>query len=76
MWAAGLTEGLEWRAVDAASQLKYPSFVDIVHQLQPFYWLRLAGGLMYFVGMLMLAWNFIKTVRGPAGEPATLATAH
>ncbi|MEP6475267.1 MAG: cytochrome-c oxidase, cbb3-type subunit I, partial [Gemmatimonadota bacterium] len=27
MWAAGLTEGLEWRAVDAAGQLKYPSFV-------------------------------------------------
>ncbi len=78
MWAAGLSEGLEWRAVDAAGQLKYPSFVDIVHQLQPFYWLRLVGGLMYFVGMLMLAWNFIKTVRrpAPATAPATLAAAH
>jgi cbb3-type cytochrome oxidase subunit 1 len=78
MWAAGLTEGLEWRAVDAAGQLKYPSFVDIVHQLQPFYWIRLIGGLMYFVGMLMLAWNFIKTVRGaaPAAATAPLATAH
>ncbi len=34
----------------------------------PFYWLRLLGGLLYFVGVLMLAWNFIKTVRGPAAE--------
>jgi cbb3-type cytochrome oxidase subunit 1 len=31
-----------------------------------------AGGLMYLVGMLLLAWNFIKTVRGPA----PLAAAH
>jgi cytochrome c oxidase cbb3-type subunit I/II len=73
MWAAGLTEGLEWRAYDAAGQLKYPNFVDIVHQLQPFYWLRLAGGLLYLAGVIMMAWNLFQTMRGPARE--TLPTA-
>jgi cytochrome c oxidase cbb3-type subunit 1 len=66
MWAAGLTEGLEWRAFDGAGQLKYPNFVDIVHQLQPFYWLRLLGGTMYLIGVVIMAWNFIKTVNGSA----------
>jgi cytochrome c oxidase cbb3-type subunit I/II len=77
MWAAGLTEGLEWRAFDGAGQLKYPNFVDIVHQLQPFYWLRLLGGAMYLIGAVMMAWNFIKTVNGPAVSrmPAPVPTA-
>jgi cbb3-type cytochrome oxidase subunit 1 len=70
MWAAGLTEGLEWRAYDAAGQLKYPNFVDIVHQLQPFYWLRLVGGTMYLAGVIMMAWNLFKTMRGPARATA------
>jgi cytochrome c oxidase cbb3-type subunit I/II len=77
MWAAGLTEGLEWRAFDAAGQLKYPNFVDIVHQLEPFYWLRLLGGTMYLIGVVMMAWNFIKTVNGSATSrmPAPVPTA-
>src|SRR5579864_2728544 len=61
MWAAGLTEGLEWRALDTAGQLKYPNFVDIVHQLNPFYWLRVVGGGMYLIGVIMMAWNFIRS---------------
>jgi cytochrome c oxidase cbb3-type subunit I/II len=73
MWAAGLTEGLEWRAFDDAGQLKYPNFVDIVHQLAPFYWLRLLGGLMYFTGAIMMAVNLYKTVNGPTTAPATAA---
>jgi cytochrome c oxidase cbb3-type subunit I/II len=70
LWAAGLTEGLMWRALDGRGQLKYPNFVDIVHQLNPFYWMRLVGGSMYFIGMVMLAVNFILTVRGPRPAPA------
>ncbi len=65
MWAAGLTEGLEWRALDTAGQLKYTSWVEIVSQLRPFYWLRFAGGTLYFLGALLMAWNFILTIRGP-----------
>lgn len=77
LWAAGLTEGLMWRALDDRGQLKYPNFVDIVHQLDPFYWLRLAGGTLYLVGMVMLAVNFILTVRGrrPAPSPAAMPVA-
>ena len=70
MWAAGLTEGLEWRAFDDAGQLRYPNFVDIVHQLAPFYWLRLVGGLLYFTGAVLLAVNFFRTLARPAAQSA------
>jgi cbb3-type cytochrome c oxidase subunit I len=71
MWAAGLMEGLMWRAVDAAGQLKYPNFVEIVNQLDPFHWLRVAGGALYFIGAIMLAWNMVLTIRSrPATAPA------
>jgi cytochrome c oxidase cbb3-type subunit I/II len=75
MWAAGLTEGLEWRAFDDAGQLKYPNFVDIVHQLAPFYWLRLLGGLLFLTGAIMAAINLFKTISGPTGESLTAPAA-
>jgi cbb3-type cytochrome oxidase subunit 1 len=77
MWAAGLTEGLMWRALDDAGQLKYPNFVAIVDQLHPFYWLRLIGGTMYLAGAVMMLWNFLRTVRTPVVEapPAAVPAA-
>jgi cytochrome c oxidase cbb3-type subunit I/II len=67
MWAAGLTEGLMWRALDGAGQLKYASWVEIVAQLRPFNWLRFAGGTLYLAGAILMAVNFILTVRGARG---------
>ncbi|HYD53767.1 MAG TPA: cbb3-type cytochrome c oxidase subunit I, partial [Gemmatimonadaceae bacterium] len=69
LWAAGLMEGLSWRALDPAGQLKYASFVETVAQLQPFYWMRLVGGTMYLVGTVMMGINFILTARS-AGRPS------
>jgi cytochrome c oxidase cbb3-type subunit I/II len=66
MWGAGLTEGLMWRAVDDAGQLQYPIFVDIVARLEPFYWTRLIGGLMYLGGVFLMAFNIGRTAMGPA----------
>jgi len=75
MWVAGLMEGLQWRAIDEAGQLKYPNFVDIVQQLQPFYWLRLAGGTMFLAGTVMLLINYLATVRGAAPAPTATRVA-
>jgi cytochrome c oxidase cbb3-type subunit I/II len=77
MWAAGLMEGLMWRGLDDAGQLKYPNFVEIVNQLDPFYWLRFVGGTLYLTGAVLMAINFVLTVRaaraarGPALAPAS-----
>lgn len=73
MWAAGLTEGLMWRAVDDAGQLKYPNFVEIVHQLDPFYWLRFVGGTLYLLGAVLMLVNFILTIRAAKSRAALAA---
>lgn len=74
MWGAGLTEGLMWRALDEGGQLQNPVFMDIVNQLAPFYWLRLVGGLLYLSGVLLMAYNLIRTTSAPA-PTATAAAA-
>jgi cytochrome c oxidase cbb3-type subunit I/II len=64
MWVAGITQGLMWRALDEHGQLAWTSFMDTVTVLQPFYWLRMVGGLMYLAGVLMMGLNLYNTWRG------------
>lgn len=61
IYVAGLTQGLMWRAIDARGQLMYPDFVETVRVLAPLYWLRIGGGLLFFVGTGMLGVNFLMT---------------
>jgi cytochrome c oxidase cbb3-type subunit 1 len=60
MWIAGVMQGLMWRAVGADGSLTY-TFVESVKATYPFYAIRLLGGLLYFSGMLIMAWNVYKT---------------
>ncbi len=61
MWIAGITQGMMWRAVDQYGNLAY-SFIDTVTVLHPYYTLRGIGGLFYFIGLFMWAYNFYKTM--------------
>ena len=61
MWIAGITQGMMWRAVDQYGNLAY-SFIDTVTVLHPYYTLRGIGGLFFFIGLFMWAYNFIKTM--------------
>ncbi len=66
LWAAGVTQGLQWRALTEYGTLQYGNFIDTVITIQPLYWGRFIGGAMYLVGLVVMAANFIKTVSGPA----------
>jgi cytochrome c oxidase cbb3-type subunit 1 len=63
MWIAGVMQGLMWRAVSEDGTLTY-TFVESVKASYPFYAIRLLGGLLYFAGMLVMAWNVWKTAAG------------
>jgi cytochrome c oxidase cbb3-type subunit 1 len=52
-----------WRAVEPDGTLTY-SFVESVKASYPYYYVRLIGGLLYFTGMLIMAWNVFKTIAG------------
>ncbi len=63
MWVAGVTQGLMWRATDAGGGLQYPAFVETLLAIKPMYWMRLIGGSMYLIGMIVMAYNLVKTAR-------------
>ena len=61
MWAAGITQGLMWRAFDTTGRLQYPDFLETVTRLLPMYWVRALGGTLYLTGTLIGAYNVYKT---------------
>ena len=61
IYVAGLTQGLMWRAFDAQGNLAYPDFVETVNAIIPMWWTRVAGGTVYVIGILLMAWNYFKT---------------
>jgi cytochrome c oxidase cbb3-type subunit I/II len=68
IYSAGATQGLMWRAFDETGRLQYPDFVETVMRLMPMYWVRVAGGTLYIVGMIIGIYNVFKTW---ASRPAT-----
>ncbi len=62
MWIAGVMQGLMWRALNPDGTLVY-TFVESVKATFPFYVVRLAGGLLYLGGMLVMGWNVVMTIR-------------
>ncbi|MBI3900155.1 MAG: cytochrome-c oxidase, cbb3-type subunit I [Gammaproteobacteria bacterium] len=63
MWTAGVMQGLMWRAVNPDGTLTY-SFVETVQAMHRFYIARLVGGLCFFGGMLLMAYNLRRTIAG------------
>ncbi len=75
MWIAGVMQGLMWRAGNPDGTLAY-AFVEGVKGSYPFWSIRLLGGILFLVGMLIMAFNMFKTIAGgkaqdvPVAEPA------
>jgi len=71
MWIAGVMQGLMWRALEPDGTLTY-TFVESVEASFPYYAVRLLGGLLFLVGMGIMAWNCWRTIAGPtpAAAPA------
>jgi cytochrome c oxidase cbb3-type subunit 1 len=70
MWIAGIMQGLMWRAVNEDGTLTY-SFVESLEATYPYYFVRFLGGALFLTGMLVMAYNVIKTVSG--AKPAEAA---
>ena len=62
MWVSGITQGLMWRAVNQDGTLTY-SFLESVQAMAPFYVIRLLGGALFLAGMLLMAYNLLKTIQ-------------
>jgi cytochrome c oxidase cbb3-type subunit I/II len=77
MWTAGVTQGLQWRALTEYGTLQYPHFLDTVVTLFPLYWARMIGGLMYLAGAVLMLVHVWMTLRaGPQERPAAPSDEH
>ncbi|MCB1667159.1 MAG: cytochrome-c oxidase, cbb3-type subunit I [Porticoccaceae bacterium] len=62
MWVNGIAQGLMWRAFNTDGTLTY-SFVESIEASYPGYYVRLLGGSIFFVGMLIMGYNVWRTVK-------------
>lgn len=79
MWVAGLTQGAMWLDLNEEGLLRYPNFLETVLAIVPFYWIRAIGGAIYIAGVVLMAYNLIKTAKGaeaPIDEEVELEPEH
>jgi cytochrome c oxidase cbb3-type subunit I/II len=62
MWAAGITQFSMWWAKTAEGLLKYPNFLETVLAIKWLYWVRLIGGTMYLIGIIVCLYNVLRTM--------------
>jgi cytochrome c oxidase cbb3-type subunit 1 len=74
MWMSGVMQGLMWRAVNEDGTLTY-SFVETVKAMHPFYFVRFLGGTLFLAGMLIMAYNVLKTMAGARPAEAAIPQA-
>ena len=63
MYVAGFTQASMWKQFNPDGTLVYGNFLETVTQIMPMYWMRAIGGTLYFVGILVLVYNVVQTVR-------------
>ena len=71
LYFAGILEGLMWRAYNEYGFLEY-SFIETVEAKHIMYMIRVAGGLLYLSGALIMAYNLVRTALGH-GEAADVS---
>jgi cytochrome c oxidase cbb3-type subunit 1 len=74
MWVSGIMQGLMWRAYNDYGFLEY-SFVETVQAMHPYYIIRAAGGALYLIGALLMAYNLWRTARGDVRQAEVLPVA-
>ena len=75
IYVAGITEGLMWKQFNHEGFLQYPNFLETIVQVVPMFKLRSIGGTLYFIGVLMMAYNLYRTAKVGEFEPDTEAQA-
>jgi cytochrome c oxidase cbb3-type subunit 1 len=62
MWVSGIMQGLMWRDYDEYGALTH-TFVESVSEMQPYYAMRVIGGIIFHLGTWIALYNIVMTVR-------------
>ncbi|WP_053990351.1 cytochrome-c oxidase, cbb3-type subunit I [Mangrovimonas sp. TPBH4] len=63
MYVAGFTQASMWKQFNPDGTLVYGNFLETVTEIMPMYLMRAIGGTMYVIGILILVYNIIATIR-------------
>ncbi len=63
MWFSGITQSLMWKQFTPLGVLQYPNFLETVLQIVPMYIIRMIGGSLYYVGVIVMVYNLVKTAK-------------
>lgn len=75
MYVAGFTQALMWKDFNPDGTLVYGNFLETVHEIIPMYWMRAIGGTLYIIGMFIMLYNLIRTVKTGTPVEDSLAEA-
>ena len=75
MYVAGFTQASMWNQFNPDGTLVYGNFLETVSEIIPMYWMRAIGGSLYIVGMFVLAYNVIVTIKKGSSVADELAEA-
>ena len=63
LYWAGITQSLMWKQFTPEGILLYPNFLETVVKIIPMYIMRSIGGTLYIIGILVMVYNLVKTVK-------------
>ncbi len=63
MWVSGIMQGIMQLAFDDNGRLMYTDWMAMIRATIPWYWVRVGGGALYLVGVLLCVLNVWKTAR-------------
>jgi cytochrome c oxidase cbb3-type subunit I/II len=63
MYVAGFTQASMWKQFNPDGSLVYGNFLETVKQIMPMYWMRAIGGTLFIIGLFVMIYNIVKTVK-------------
>ncbi|MEW6062097.1 MAG: cytochrome-c oxidase, cbb3-type subunit I [Bacteroidota bacterium] len=63
MYWAGITQSLMWKQFTPMGVLQYPNFLETTLQIIPLHMIRAVGGALYFIGVLLMVYNVVRTAK-------------
>ncbi|MEM1338623.1 MAG: cytochrome-c oxidase, cbb3-type subunit I [Bacteroidota bacterium] len=75
MYVSGFTQALMWKDFNPDGTLVYGNFLETVQQIIPMYWMRAIGGTLFIIGMLVMVYNVVVTIRKGSSVEDELAEA-
>ncbi len=63
MYVAGFAQASMWKQFNPDGSLVYGNFLETLTEMMPMYWMRAIGGTLYIIGLCVLIYNIVLTVK-------------